>query len=173
LWSVGKVLMTQSPSGWRGLVTPPFVANFIAIAVVFCGVGPIIPSPVLEAVDLIGQAAIPVATVILGAVLGTVRLRLKHHLGDALRILFVKYAAIPALVISVLLLASVHLTNPLLARFFVLEASAAPAVGIILQVRAYGGDEAKIGPLMLIAYLACGFTMPFWLAIWELLVIGA
>lgn len=170
LWSVGKVLSTESSAGWRGLVTPPFVANFIAIAVVFCGAGPIIPSPVLEAIDLIGQAAVPVATVILGAVLGTVHLKLRHHLGDALRILFVKYAAIPALVITLLLLGSIHLTNPLLSRFFILEASAAPAVAIILQVRAYGGDEAKIGPLMLIAYLACGFFMPFWLAIWELLI---
>jgi predicted permease len=59
-------------------------------------------------------------------------------------------------------------TNPLLARFLVLQAASAPAVGLILQVRAYGGDEQKVGTVMLVSYLACIISLPVWLAVWEM-----
>jgi len=170
LWSVGKLLATddRGGNGWRGLLTPPLIANVVAVTAVFTGAAAAIPSAVLNAVDLVGQAAVPVATVILGAVLGTVRLNLRRHLADALRVLAVKYVALPLLVIGALLLLGVHGSNPLLARFFVLEASAAPAAGIILQVRAYGGDEDTIGSLTFVAYAACIISMPLWLSLWEL-----
>jgi predicted permease len=170
LWSVGKLLATddRQGNGWRGVLTPPLIANVVAVTAVFTGLADSIPATVLDAVDLVGQAAVPVATVILGAVLGTVHLDLRRHLADALRVLVVKYAALPTLVIVALLILGVHETNPLLARFFVLEASAAPAAGIILQVRAYGGDEETIGTLTFIAYAACVVSMPLWLSLWEL-----
>ena len=55
-----------------------------------------------------------------------------------------------------------------LARLLVIEAASAPAVGLILQVKTYGGNEQKVGSLMLLSYIACIFTLPLWIAIWEL-----
>ena len=170
LWSIGKFLATNGApreSDWRGMLNPPLVACLSALALVLTGVSRLIPSPVLETVELVGQGAVPVATVVLGAMLGGMSLRLGPHLWDAARALTVKYGLLPGLTVAVLSMTDIGVTNPLLARFLVLQAASAPAVGLILQVRAYGGDEQKVGTVMLVSYLFCVVSMPVWLAVWE------
>lgn len=171
LWSVGKKLVTDSgdSNGWRGLVTPPLVANLAAVGLALTDLRRAIPPVLLDAVDLVGQAAVPVATVVLGAVLGGVSFRLRPHLWDATRVLVVKLMLLPFLTVLAVRAVGLAAVDPLLARFLVLEAAAAPAAGIILQVRSYGGDEQKVGSLMLVCYAASMITMPFWLAVWEML----
>jgi predicted permease len=173
LWSVGKLLTTSrqsSENGWAGLLTPPLLANVIAIACVLSGATGYLPSPLLDAVDLLGRAAVPVATFILGAVLGSISLRIRPYLGDALRTLTIKLGVLPLLTIMVVLAIDLHSSNELLARFFVIESAAAPAAGIILMVRSYGGDEQKIGSLMLLSYIVCTLSLPLWVAVWEVLL---
>lgn len=170
LWSVGKLLISgRGGEGWRGLVTPPLVACLAGVAGALTGVADLVPQPVLAAVDLIGQAAVPVATVVLGAVLGGVRLRLRPAIGDAVRVMAVKFALLPAAVVGVLVLAGIGASQPLLARFLVLESASAPAAGLVLMVGTYGGDHERVGSVMLLAYIACVVTIPGWLAVWELL----
>lgn len=171
LWSVGKHLVTSGADerGWRGMVTPPLVATLSALAMVLTGAAGLVPKVVLDAVGLIGDATVPVATVVLGAVLGSVRLELGDHLADSLRVLAVKFVVLPAVTVAVLLVLDVHAVHPLLARFLVLEAAAAPAANIILMVRTYGGEEQVISRLMLHAYLVCAIALPTWLAVWQLL----
>jgi len=172
LWSVGKLLTTDGgdqPSGWRGLVTPPLVANLAAVAFVLTGADRFIPPTLFDAVDLVGQGAVPVATVVLGAVLGGITVRLRSQIWDTARVLVIKFGLLPALTVLLLGLLGAEALNPLLARFMVLEAAAAPASGLILQVRAYGGDEQKVGTIMMVSYLACIITLPVWLAVWEAL----
>ena len=172
LWSLGKVLVTgnreQRPR-WRDLFTPPLVANLVAIGFALSGAGTLLPSPFLKAVDLLGTAAVPIATLVLGAVLGSIGIRLRRHLGDAARVMVVKLLVLPALTIGALQAFHLHQTNPLLAQFFVIEAAAAPAVAIILQVRTYGGNESRIGTTMILSYLACTLTLPAWVAVWSLM----
>lgn len=171
LWSVGKYLTTSGgteASSWSGLLNPPLVACLGALTLVLTGVSRMIPRPVLDAVELIGQGTVPVATVALGAMLGGMTIRFRSHLWDTLRVLAVKYGLLPAVTVVFLLLSGIGDGNPLLARFLVLESASAPAVALILQVRAYGGDEEKVGTVMLVSYLACVVSLPLWLAIWEL-----
>jgi hypothetical protein len=172
LWSLGKALVSGRPdrNGWRSLVTPPLVANLAALTLALSGLRSVIPTVVLDAVDLVGQAAVPVATIVLGAVLGSVAFKVRAHLWDAGRVVAVKLGILPLLTVLAVHAAGLEAVDPLLARFLVLEAASAPAAGIILQVRSYGGDEQKVGTLMLVCYAACLITMPFWLAVWELLI---
>jgi malate permease and related proteins len=173
LWSLGKLLVTQGSegsNGWRGLITPPLVANLAGVAAAWSGAARVIPRPVLHGIDLLGQAAVPVATVVLGAVLGSIRPRTRSYLADAVRVLGVKLVALPLLTIFVVHTLGLEASHPLLARFLVIEASAAPAAGLILQVRSWGGDERKVGSLMLASYISCCFTLPLWLAVWELVI---
>lgn len=171
LWSVGKLLATNQPgkvSDLRGLLNPPLVACLSSLALVLTGLSRLIPTPVLETVELVGDGAVPVATVVLGAMLGGMSLRLRPHLWDAVRAMAVKYGLLPALTVAALSVTDLGAGNPLLARFLVLEAASAPAVGLILQVRAYGGDEQKIGSVMLLSYILCLVSLPAWLAVWEM-----
>lgn len=173
LWSIGKLLATNGgPRGaeWRGMLNPPLVACLSAIALVMTGLSRLIPAPVLETIELLGEGAVPTATVVLGAMLGGMSLRLRPHLWDAARAMTVKYGLLPALTVAVLSATDIGVTNPLLARFLVLQAASAPAVGLILQVRAYGGDEQKVGTVMLVSYILCVVSLPVWLAVWEMVV---
>jgi predicted permease len=173
LWSLGKLLTTSgrgSENGWSGLLTPPLLANVAAIACVLSGATRFIPEPLFGAVELLGRAAVPVATFILGAVLGSISLRLRPYVSDALKTLTIKLGVMPLLTILVVLAIDLQSSNELLARFFVIEAAAAPAAGIILMVRSYGGDEQKIGSLMLLSYIVCTLSLPLWVAVWEVLV---
>jgi len=176
LWSLGKLLVSGNGRGaqpaWRHVVTPPFVANLVAIAFALTGAGEILPGPVLGAIELLGTAAVPVATLVLGAVLGSVDVRLRSHIADTARALGVKLMLLPAVTVTLLHLTRLYVTNPLLADFFVIEAASAPAVALVLQVRAYGGDEERVGSVMFFSYLACTLTLPVWVAVWRLIVSG-
>lgn len=170
LWSVGKFLATDDGNrrkGWLGVVNPPLVACVTAILTALTGLSRFIPAPAAEAISMVGDGAVPVATVVLGAMLGGMPIRLRPHLRDAARVLAVKYAVIPVLTIAVLKSAGVGSSNPLLAQLLVLQSAAAPAANLIVQVRAYGGDEQKVGTVMLISYVACIVSLPLWLAVWE------
>jgi hypothetical protein len=170
LWSVGKMLISgRGRGGWRGLVTPPLVACLAGVAGALAGLEDVVPRTLLAAIDLIGQAAVPVATVVLGAVLGGVHLRLRPAVGDGLRVMAVKFVLLPAAVVGVLYVTGIAASQPLLARFLVLEAASAPAAGLVLMVSTYGGDHERVGSVMLLAYVACVITIPGWLAVWELL----
>ncbi len=172
LWSVGNFLTTtggHTRPNWKSLLTPPLAANVLAILAVMTGGKSLIPDTVLRAVNLLGTAAVPVATFILGAVLGGITLRFRSHLFDALRTIVIKLVLLPAVVMTIVYLSGMNAAYPLLARFFIIQSAAAPAAGIILQVKSYGGDEQKIGSVMFLSYLVCIFTMPLWVAAWNLL----
>jgi predicted permease len=168
LWSIGKALVSDGDNrGWKSLITPPLVANVAAVVIVLSGTDRFVPSILLDAVDLTGKAAVPVATAVLGALLGSVTVRFRGYVWDGIRALGIKLVFLPALTILAVWFATLETTDPLLARFLILEAAAAPAAGLILQVRTYGGDEQKVGSLMLFSYVASMITMPLWLAVWE------
>jgi len=171
LWSVGKHLVTGGGDGrgWRGLITPPLVATLSAVTAVLTGVAGHLPQVLMDAVAMVGQAAVPVATVVLGASLGVARLAPSGHGWDAARLLTVKLVLLPAATVAVLLALDVAATDPLLARFLVIEAAVAPAANLILMVRTYGGRERELSSHMLLAYLVCALTLPAWIALWDVL----
>jgi len=171
LWSLGKYLVSSADDekiSWSGITTPPFIASITAIGLVFVKAGDYIPAVAVESVDLLGSATVPLATFILGAVLGSIHLNIRPHLADGVRALGIKLLLIPLLTVIILRVTGVFADDGLMARFLVLQAAAAPATGLILQVRNYGGDEQKISSLMLLSYIACVFTMPLWMAVWEI-----
>ncbi len=172
LWSVGKLLVTGSSGGWRGLVTPPLLANVGAVVVVLANAHQVLPAPVVDAARLLGEAAVPVATFVLGAVLGSISIRVRGMVLDAVRVVGIKLLILPALTMIVLLAIDLNGSDPLLARFLLIEAAAAPAVGLVLQVRQWGGNEQDTGSLMLLSYLASAVTLPTWLAVWDVVVGG-
>ena len=181
LWSVGKWLATSGASErlhWRAFVTPPFVAVVIALIVVLTGLRDAVPAtaglyvtgPAGRAIHLLGLAAVPVATFVLGASLGSIRLDPRSHWFDGIRALGIKLLILPALMVLLLKLTGWCSGNALLGAFLVIQSASAPATATILQIRTYGGDEQKIGSLLFAGYLLCAVTLPFWYAVWFVFV---
>jgi len=185
IWSIGKYMTTAAPDEryrWKDVLNPPMVSSLFALFLVFTGLRDILmPSGralqstitgitvdvFLATVKLLGDATIPIALFILGGVLGSIRIRLNNLRWDLLRVMFIKFVLLPALTFLVLLMTGLQHSHPLLATFFIIESAAPPAIVIILQVNRYGGDEQKLGSMLLITYLICLVALPSWLALWS------
>jgi hypothetical protein len=170
LWSLGRYLVSPAQGEkltWRELFSPPFYANIISVLIVLLGLKWIVPSVVLDATDLVGTAAVPVATFVLGAVLGSIPLNIKAYWGNAVKVLSVRLIAVPLATIIVLRLMHTNDTYPLLCSLLVLQSSSSPATSLILQVKHYGGEEEELGSILFMSYIACIITIPFWLAVWS------
>ena len=174
IWSIGKVLNASGQADSVGFkatdfLTPPLIVNVISILIVLLSIQQFIPGVVLDSAQMLGEATIPIATFILGATLGGISFRKWPSLANILRVLSVKYLILPSLTILAVYYFEIYKTNPLLADFLVIQSAAAPATAIILQVKTYGGNEQKIGGMMLITYVVCLFALPLWMAYWKFL----
>ncbi len=171
VWSLGTFLSTsQQTAGfnYKGLLTPPFAANFIAILLVLTDLHAFIPVPVHGAIGFIGKATVPVATFILGGTLGSVILSRLLPWADTLRVLLVKFIFLPVFTILSLHGLELKESYPLLCNLLILQAASPAATAIILQIRAYGGDYQKTGFIMVVSYATCILMLPLWLAVWQL-----
>ena len=169
VWSFGKFMITDPKAdkgGWKGLRTPPLLANFVGLAIVLTGIRPYIPSFLSDGISLLGQATVPVATLILGATIGALPWKFKIYLKDISLSVFIKLIAAPAIVFLILYFSPLPERYPLLCKLLILESAAPAATAMIIQIRRYGGDERKAGSIILISYFACLLLIPFWLALW-------
>lgn len=173
LWSVAKVLITrtnkQEKFKIKDIITPPLIANIVALSIVFLHLKNYVPNFILSPVSLMGSATVPMATFILGATLGTISFRKMPPFWETFKILFVKFFLIPAIVLFIVVKFSIGEKSSILADFLIIEASAAPAANLIIMVRKYGGDVQRTGSLMMLAYLFAIPIMPLWIAIWKMI----
>ncbi len=172
LWSVGKYLSTShegSRHSAKGFITPPLCANFLAIIIALAGWRVYVPGMVLDVTGFIGSPTVPLAIFILGATLGGISYKKWPPAFDIARVIIIKFVLIPAAAICIVRLSGLKNTHPLIADLFVIQAASAPATGLILQVRNYGGDLQKVGSMMLLSYGFSIFAIPFWLAVWRIL----
>ncbi len=170
LWSVGKLLSTnigEERFSWKKIVTPPFAANILGVITVLTGLKNYIPDFAIDVIDLTGSATVPIANFILGAVIGSISLRIWPSLADVARVLSIKFLIIPALTILLMVYWNLKDSNSLLSDTILIQAASPPATAILIQIKNYGGDEQTAGSTMLIAYLFCLFAIPIWLAVWR------
>lgn len=162
LWSIGKYLITGGSGEfrWRELLTPPLIVNLIAISIVLLGVHEYIPDVAIRGIEFLGGAAVPVATLVLGATLGHIGFRIGDILRCGIPAIVTKLLVMPVATITILYVGGWMESNPLLTRFLVVESAVPPAAGLILQVRTYGGERDLVGGIMLVSYIACIVTIP-------------
>lgn len=172
LWSIGKFLNTADQNqkfSWRQLVTPPLVAILIAIGLVLSGIHRFIPPSIVQVIDLTGSATVPMANFILGAVLGSISLRIWPPISDILKVISIKFFIIPLITVLLMLYFNLKATEPLLGDVILIQATLPPAIAIMIQIKNWGGEVQQTGSLMLISYTFCLIAIPFWLAIWKIL----
>lgn len=166
LWSLGKVLVTNTSDWhWKKFITPPFVANVIALFLVFTNLRDYLPSIILGPISMMGNAAVPLATFILGATLGTAAFKGLPRSADLFKYIGIKFFLLPLLVFAGIILFKLRDSSPIMADFLLIEACAAPATALIIQTRRYGGDEQRVGSMMLLGYCLCLILLPLWLAL--------
>ncbi len=171
MWTVGKLLLTKEKNkgpGIKKVITPPFIANILSIILVMTGLRDYIPGFVTEASGFLGSATVPVATFILGATLAF-SIRSVPRFTDTIKVVMVKFIALPVIAILMLKFFKTGESFPLLADVLVIQSASAPATAHILQLRTYGGNLKEAGGIILISYLICLFAIPFWLTVWKII----
>lgn len=170
VWSFGKYFITpenKQGADWKGFMTPPLIANFVGLAFVLTGTRNLVPNFISDGISMLGQATVPIATLILGATLGALPWKFRPVLKDLALSVGIKMIAVPAVVFLILYHSNLASNYPLLSNLLILEAAAPAATALIIQIRRYGGDQDKAGSILLFSYFACLFLIPFWLALWS------
>jgi predicted permease len=174
LWTIGVMLVSGQSvlTDWRKLVNGPLIAILLAIVLNALGWDALVPGVVRTAVNWLGLCAIPMALILIGAVMA-------DHLGEfhsaaGWRSIFIaillRIGVLPVLflVLARLLPASVELK-----RVMLLQAAMPAAVFPILMARHYGGDPATALRIVVSTSLVGLVTIPLWIKFGLKFVLGA
>jgi predicted permease len=164
MWTLGVMLLTGAMSArdWRKIINAPLLAIALAIVMNEFRVDQSIPKAVLTAIHWLGGCAIPMALILIGAVVAD-HLH-EFHSPSSWRVIatavFVRVAFMPGcmLLVAKFLPATVELK-----RVLVLEASMTSAVFPIVMSRHYGGDPPTALRVVIGTSVVGLVTIPLWI----------
>ncbi|HXG47638.1 MAG TPA: AEC family transporter [Methylomirabilota bacterium] len=164
LWSLGLWLLRGGGwrEGWRRLLNPPLV--MIVLTLVLNGVGGAATTPafVRQTAQLLGQCAIPLGLVLIGATLSDEIHEFHPARGTRTMLMacVVRLGVLP----SLMLLVGCLVPGPSeLKRVIALQAAMGSAVFPVVMAKHYGGDTAVALRVVVATTVGAFVTMPFWL----------
>lgn len=167
LWTVGFLLLAGKSSmkeGAKHLLTPPLLAIISALALnLLCGENPL-PFGAARMLHMVGQATIPVALLLIGAMVcdHVPVVKSISPLRPIVYALILRLLFLPAL--FVLIAHVLPLANELKIVLFI-QAGMPSAVLPIMLVRQHGGDLSLAIRIVVATSVLCIITMPIWLAV--------
>jgi len=171
MWTLGLAVLTGSglAGGWKKILNAPLAALLLGLALNFAGIFFAPPAPVLAAgkiiltaVHWLGQSAIPLALLMIGAIVA-------DHFGDARGGNAARVAALAALArlgvmpVLFLLLAKFLPCSIELKRVLILQGAMPSAVLPIVLAKHYGGDARVALQVVLGTSLLGLVTIPVWI----------
>ncbi len=175
MWLVGLAVLSGRPwrEGWRQLANPPVFAILGALVLNLVIDRSVIPVAVLQGVHLLGQCAIPLGLILIGAVVADLLPELREHRGWRV-VAFACLLRLGLLPLVILGLAWALPVSDEVKQVLVLHAAMPAAVFPIVMARHFGGDAGTALRVVLGTSLASVATMPIWLkAGMHLLGLGA
>ena len=163
LWTLGMMALTGAGTGgWRKIINAPLVAIVLALVLNFAGLAPLLPPVVRTTIHLLGQCAIPLALLLIGA---TVADHLEgFHSAHGWRVIAVaSLFRLGLLPIGFLFLAKYLPASMELKRVIVLEAAMPSAVFPIVMAKHYGGDAPTAVRIVVGTSLIGLITIPLWI----------
>ncbi len=168
LWTLGVMFLTGALGRrwWQQILNPPSVAIILALAFNLSGVYAGLPPFVDTALTLLGQAAIPLSLILIGA---TIADELQPRPGTNPRKQTAKTVAwalvlrLGLLPLAILLLAWLLPCSLELKRVLVVQASMPCGTFPIVMARHFGGDPRTGLQVVLSTSLASLLTIPLWI----------
>ncbi|HEY9170664.1 MAG TPA: AEC family transporter [Verrucomicrobiae bacterium] len=164
LWTLGVMGLTGHRPGkdWRKIVNAPLVAIALALALNTLGWSAILPQALLTGIHWLGQCAIPIALILIGAVVADhVH---EFHSRSGWRVMgtavLLRMGLLP---LAFLLLARYLPASTELKRVIVIEAAMPAAVFPIVMARHYGGDAATALRVVFSTSVVGLITIPLWI----------
>jgi hypothetical protein len=164
LWTVLVLLLSGGRTGvaWRQVFNPPFLAILAALGLNFSGAATHLPTSLVTAVHMLGQCAVPLALLLVGATLA-------DHLGDlrsgegwwrVAPAMLLRMAVLP---VGILMLARYLPASLELKRVLLIQAAMPSAVLPVVLARHYGGDAGAALRIVLGTSAISLVTTPLWI----------
>lgn len=171
LWLFGKHFMRPKEENeafaWKNILSTPLLSCVLAIFLVLSGLRDFIPNMAMENLAFIGEGTVPLATFILGATLGSMKIDIRPYWKDIVFVAIKKLIIVPAIVFGAILYIPWLYSTPVVALFFILQAASPPATSLAIQAQAYGGNTDRIGSILLGNYALCIITIPVWILLMQ------
>jgi len=170
LWSMGVWLMTRGQSSrmdLRKMINPPLLSMFTAIVIVLVFGGKAVPGIVLKPVEILGDAAMAVAMIVIGGNLsmsGFKKVAWPQVTGAAL----VKLIVLPLITLVVLSLVKL---NPLISFVAIIQACMPSSITLSIIGRNYETkNQDFINQTIFVTHLLSLLTIPVFLAFYGKLI---
>ncbi len=164
LWTLGVMLLTGGSvwRDWRKIVNAPLVAIMLAVALNALGWDTLVPKVILTAVHWLGQCAIPMALILIGAIVADHLHEFRSASGWRVigTAVLLRIGVLPVLF---LLLAKYLPASVELKRVIVLEAAMPAAVFPIVMARHYQGDPPTAMRVVIGTSVVGSVTIPLWI----------
>jgi predicted permease len=165
LWTLGVMTLTGASArqSWRRIINAPLVAILIALVLNGTGVAPHVPEVLHTGIKLLGQCAVPMALILIGAIVAD-HLH-EFHSASGWRVIgasvLLRLGLLPVLFLLVArFLPAISLE---LKRVIVLEAAMPAAVFPIVMARHYAGDPATAMRVVIGTTVVGLVTIPLWI----------
>jgi len=171
LWTVGVAVLSgrRFNGGWRQIISPPLLA--LMLALLLNGLGHFISLPgqsavpgkvIMTGVHWLGQCAIPVALLMIGAIVADHLPELRG--GPFVRVVTVSVVLRLLVMPFLFVLLAKYLPCPVeLKRVIVIEGAMSSAVLPVALAKHYGGDSRTALQVVMGTSLAGLVTMPLWI----------
>ena len=164
LWTLGVWTFTGGSLGqsWRRIINAPLIAIVLALVLNSLGLNAHLPTPLITGVHWLGQCAIPMALMLIGAMVAD-HLH-EFHSKSGWRVIGAAVLLRLGVLPVVFLLAARFLPASMeLKRVMVLEAAMPAAVFPIVMARHYGGDPATAMRVVIGTSVVGLATIPLWI----------
>jgi malate permease and related proteins len=164
MWTLGVMLFTGAGAGrdWRKIVNAPVVAIILALLLNGFGLNAYLPKAVLTGIQWLGACAVPMALVLIGAVVADLLREFRSEWGWRVigTAVLLRIGLLPILF---LLLARYLPASLELKRVIVLESAMPAALFPILMSRHYGGDPRTALRVVIGTSAVALVTIPMWI----------
>ncbi|MCX6935328.1 MAG: AEC family transporter [Verrucomicrobia bacterium] len=166
IWTAGLAVLTGGASArdWRKFINAPLVAVLLGVVIHLLGLTPRIPTAAVICLRTLGQCAIPVALLLIGATV-------LDFAGETRAAAGCTRTVVVACVLRLVLFPFVFLAlarwlpcSIELKRVLILEAAMPAAVFPIVMARHYGGDVTTALRVVIGTSFAGLATIPFWIS---------
>ena len=169
MFSLGVYILAHSKEKKFELVSlfsPPVIACILGLAGVFFGLPKVIPDMVLNPLRMIGDCTLPLAMLVVGGSLAS--MRLKHI--DIKAMIYLALAKLVVLpLIGLWFVVSYHLPH-LVALLIILQLAAPSATTLSVIVRHYKKEDLLVSQGIFCGHILSLITIPIFLSIYFMLV---
>ncbi len=166
IWTLGVMLLSGRGPGanWRQILNAPLIAILSAVVLNACRAEGYLPAVLLTAIHWLGGCAVPMALVLIGAVIADHLPEFHSASGwrTMIAAILLRNGLLP---VAFLALAAVLPASGELKRVMLLQAAMPSAVFPILLARHYGGDPPTAMRVVIATSLAGLLTIPVWIRI--------